>query len=283
MTSKLLKRMPAIIYGTAWKKERTTDLVMVAVREGFRGIDTACQPKHYREDLVGVALRNLFDEGIVNRDDMWIQTKFTPLDGQDISQPLPYDPKASLDEQIRQSLDKSIRNLGVDYLDSVILHSPLPTKEETLLAYRTLEELADQGKVRTLGISNIYDPTLLQWLINEARIKVGVVQNRWYEGNGWDWPIVDMCLANDIRYQSFWTLTGSPTLIAHRRIYKIRRKYVCTPEQAIYKLAQAWGITPLCGATSLGHIQEAINSTEIHHIKADIPKAIELQQMMRRP
>ncbi|EIW71809.1 hypothetical protein TREMEDRAFT_67967 [Tremella mesenterica DSM 1558] len=230
------------------KKERTTDLVMIAVREGFRGIDTACQPKHYREDLVGVALRNLFDEGIVNRDDMWIQTKFTPLDGQDISQPLPYDPKASLDEQIRQSLDKSIRNLGVDYLDSVILHSPLPTKEETLLAYRTLEELADQGKVRTLGISNIYDPTLLQWLINQARIKVGVVQNRWYEGNGWDWSIA-----------GFWII----------------------PENL--RLTFRWGITPLCGATSLGHIQEAINSTEIHHIKADIPKAIELQQMMRRP
>lgn len=53
------------MYGTAWKKERTSDLVVQAVRAGFRGIDTACQPKHYREDLVGEALLRLEKEGAV--------------------------------------------------------------------------------------------------------------------------------------------------------------------------------------------------------------------------
>jgi hypothetical protein len=46
-------RMPKMLYGTAWKKDHTVDLVVQAVLAGFRGIDTACQPKHYREDLVG--------------------------------------------------------------------------------------------------------------------------------------------------------------------------------------------------------------------------------------
>ena len=41
-------QMPRLIYGTAWKKEATTELVIRAVLNGFRGIDTACQPKHYR-------------------------------------------------------------------------------------------------------------------------------------------------------------------------------------------------------------------------------------------
>ena len=41
--------MPRLIYGTAWKKEATTPLVVTAVLAGFRGIDTACQPKHYHE------------------------------------------------------------------------------------------------------------------------------------------------------------------------------------------------------------------------------------------
>lgn len=40
--------MPKIVYGTAWKKERTADLVVKAVLAGFRGVDTACQPKHYQ-------------------------------------------------------------------------------------------------------------------------------------------------------------------------------------------------------------------------------------------
>ena len=41
-------QMPRLIYGTAWKKDATTQLVIQAVLNGFRGIDTACQPKHYR-------------------------------------------------------------------------------------------------------------------------------------------------------------------------------------------------------------------------------------------
>ena len=51
-------RIPAFLYGTAWKKEKTTNLVLQALKAGFAGIDTAAQPKHYREDLVGEALSN---------------------------------------------------------------------------------------------------------------------------------------------------------------------------------------------------------------------------------
>ena len=53
---------PSCADGTAWKKERTVELVITAVRSGFRAIDTACQPKHYREDLVGEALTRLAEE-----------------------------------------------------------------------------------------------------------------------------------------------------------------------------------------------------------------------------
>ncbi|HEX5670819.1 MAG TPA: hypothetical protein VFX66_04720, partial [Sulfuricurvum sp.] len=77
MTSQKVK-MPSLIYGTAWKKERTADLVVQAVLSGFRGIDTACQPKHYEEPLVGAAIRRLRDHSIL-REDLFIQTKFTPL------------------------------------------------------------------------------------------------------------------------------------------------------------------------------------------------------------
>lgn len=48
-----MKGFPAVFYGTAWKKEKTADLVELALRKGFRGIDTACQPKHYNEKGVG--------------------------------------------------------------------------------------------------------------------------------------------------------------------------------------------------------------------------------------
>ena len=66
-------KMPWIIYGTAWKKERTADLVVKAVQAGFKGIDTACQPKHYDEQLVGEALQRLKGNGI-KRETLFVQT-----------------------------------------------------------------------------------------------------------------------------------------------------------------------------------------------------------------
>ena len=49
----------AMLYGTAWKEEKTTSLVKQAITLGFRGIDTACQPRHYQEHLVGNALKEM--------------------------------------------------------------------------------------------------------------------------------------------------------------------------------------------------------------------------------
>src|SRR5688500_7826400 len=93
-------RMPRIIYGTAWKKERTGELVTKALQAGFRGIDTACQPKHYDEAGVGEGIVAGLGNGVV-RADLYLQTKFTSLDGQDPKR-IPYDPKAPLAAQVVQ-------------------------------------------------------------------------------------------------------------------------------------------------------------------------------------
>jgi len=271
--------MPKIIYGTAWKKERTTELVVEAVKAGFRGIDTACQPKHYREDLVGKALSSFFSTTPIRREDLFIQTKYTGIDGQDTSQPLPYDPKAPITEQVKQSVQRSIANLGVEYIDSVLLHSPLRTLEATLEAYRTLEEFHSQGLIRNLGISNIYDPRYLQLLIDRVRVPISVVQNRWYEGNGWDMEIVTICQNNNIRYQSFWTLTGSPSLVQQPIIAKLARERGMTPQQTIYKLCQTLGITPLCGSTTPAHVRAALEVEE-KDLSGDDPDVQELMRWM---
>lgn len=64
--------IPSFLYGTAWKKDRTTDLVHQAIGSGFRAVDTAGQPKHYREDLVGEAIRRAIGDGIVRREDLYV-------------------------------------------------------------------------------------------------------------------------------------------------------------------------------------------------------------------
>ena len=64
--------MPRMMYGTAWKKEQTAELVYKAIKAGFRAFDTAAQPKHYNEAGVGEGVRRAIHEGIVHRQDLWV-------------------------------------------------------------------------------------------------------------------------------------------------------------------------------------------------------------------
>jgi diketogulonate reductase-like aldo/keto reductase len=66
---------PSFLYGTAWKEDRTAALTELAIRSGFRGIDTANQRKHYFEAAVGEGLAAAYREGIVTRGDLFLQTK----------------------------------------------------------------------------------------------------------------------------------------------------------------------------------------------------------------
>lgn len=252
-----------IIYGTAWKKEMTTDLVVSAVLNGFKAIDTACQPKHYREDLVGNALQTLKEVHGIERDQLFIQTKFTSIDGQDRSKPLPYDPSATIPEQVRTSFEKSLANLRTAYIDSYLLHSPLRTIQQTLEAWRVLITLQDEGKIRTIGVSNTYDVGILKALGQERQVQV--VQNRWYEGNAWDQDVVRYCKTNGMVYQSFWTLTGSPLLMSHSSVLAISAASGMTPAQVLYGIVQTGGILPLSGTTNEVHMKEdvAVESSDL--------------------
>src|SRR5690242_2462077 len=94
--------IPDFLYGTAWKEDRTSRLTETALREGFRGIDTANQRRHYVEAGVGEALAAAYAAGIVSRDDVFLQTKYTYVPGQDHR--LPYDASAALSVQVEQSI-----------------------------------------------------------------------------------------------------------------------------------------------------------------------------------
>ncbi|KXN82707.1 NADPH-dependent conjugated polyketone reductase C2 [Leucoagaricus sp. SymC.cos] len=263
-----------IIYGTAWKKEQTTALVIAAVLKGFRAIDTACQPKHYREDLVGEALKELHEKHGIKREDLWLQTKFTPISGQDTSQPIPYSHSDSIPKQISSSFAKSLLNLRTTYLDSYILHSPFRSLDQTLEAWKTLSALQDEGKVKLIGVSNTYDIGVLATLCKVRKIQV--VQNRWFEGNEWDKRVFRFCREHDIMYQSFWTLSGSPSLLSHPSLITIAKASRCTPEQALLKIAQDAGVTPLSGTTSEIHMGEDLVVHRLPLVKDGLQKEHEV-------
>ena len=244
--------MPAILYGTAWKKERTAELVEQAVTLGFRGIDTACQPKHYDEPGVGRGLTACLERGLL-RSEVYLQSKFTPVSGQDPRR-VPYDVRANLEQQVRESFQASLRNLGTDYLDGLILHSPISPFERTLEVWRVFEGLVDEQRVASIGISNCYELGFLEALWNAARVKPAIVQNRFYAKTRFDREIRAYCRARGMRYQSFWTLTANPQLLEHPALVRIAEERSLTPAQVLLRCLIQVGITPLSGTTSERHM-----------------------------
>ena len=245
---------PGIIYGTAWKKADTARLVRTAIQRGFRGIDTACQPKHYDEAGVGAGVALCLNTALV-RADLYLQTKFTPVSGQDPAS-IPYDPAAPLPQQVHQSFAVSLRNLRTNYLDCLILHSPLASPRQTQEVWRAMESLAIGGDVRRLGISNCYSLEQLKALFDSARIKPAVVQNRLYADTGYDREIRTYCKKQRIIYQSFWTLTANPHVLVHATIAGLAKKYRRTPAQIFFRYLTQGGVVPLTGTRSEAHIRE---------------------------
>lgn len=129
----------------------------------------------------------------------YLTLRFTPIGGQDITKPIPYNASDPISQQITTSCQKSLANLRTTYLDSYLLHSPLPTIEQTLEAWHTLMKLQDEGKVRMIGLSNTYDVRILAALQKVRTVQV--VQNRWYEGNHWDEQVLNYCREHEIMYQ----------------------------------------------------------------------------------
>jgi len=244
----------SLLYGTAWKKERTTPLVSKALAAGFRGVDTACQPKHYQEDLVGDALFEAFSSGKLQREDVWIQTKYTSVNGQDPKR-IPYDSRKSRPEQVAESVQVSRKNLKVEVIDSLVLHSPERNLETTLLVWGAMETAVHDGYVRNLGISNCYNLSFLKKLYDAVSIKPIVVQNRFYADENWDREIRKFCLQKNITYQSFWTLTANPGVLRNSGFRTIAQKYQLTPPQLLYKFLVDIGCQPLSGTTT--HQEEA--------------------------
>lgn len=247
--------IPPILYGTAWKKEATAALVTVALRAGFRGIDTACQPRHYHEPGVGEGVAARLQAGDLSRVEIYLQTKYTPASGQD-PQTVPYDAWARPDEQVLQSCAVSLRNLRTDYLDALVLHSPICEATRMRQVWGAMESLVARGEVRRLGISNCYELGVLERLCDEARIAPVIVQNRFHAETSYDREIRAFCRTRGICYQSFWTLTANPRLLAAAPLLAIARRHHATPAQVLFRYLTQRGVTPLTGTNSPQHMRE---------------------------
>lgn len=266
--------VPNFMYGTAWKKEATTQLVELAVASGFTALDTANQRIHYQEALVGEALLALAKKGI-KRESLFVQTKFTSPDGQGGQQP--YDAAAAITEQVKQSFDSSLQHLHTDYLDSYVLHSPYSRRgldERDWEVWAAMESHYRTGQTKMIGVSNITAPQLKQ-LCEQVKVKPAMVQNRCYAQMGWDYHVREICRAQGIIYQGFSLLTANIKYINTQEVHDIARRLKAGPAQVIFRFAMQIGMLPLTGTTSEQHMKEDLTAERLEPLTVDEMQLIE--------
>jgi diketogulonate reductase-like aldo/keto reductase len=251
--------IPGFMYGTAWKKEATTRLVYEAVKAGFTAIDTANQLIHYDETRVGEALLRLREEGVA-RDGLFLQTKFTPVNGQDHR--TPYDVTASITTQVRQSFESSLAHLHTDYLDSYVLHGPYHRGglgPEDWEVWAAIESLYASGRTKLIGVSNV-SAGQLALLCDRAAHRPMVVQNRCYAAFGWDKAVRDLCRQHGIVYQGFSLLTANRDVFVDPAIRAMAETYGTGVAQVVFRFAMQIGMVPLTGTTNAQHMADDLRA-----------------------
>ena len=150
------KTIPQIGFGTSpLNDKQVAPLVVAALEAGYRHIDTAY--RYNNERGVGQGIR---DSGI-DREQLFVTTK---LDG----------PFQGNDRAIG-GLDESLRRLGLDYVDLLLIHWPLPQRDEYVSTWKTFEKLVAAGKARSIGLSN-FKPAHIARLLAESSIRPAVDQ-----------------------------------------------------------------------------------------------------------
>lgn len=266
--------LPTFIYGTAWKEDRSALLTELALRTGFRAVDTANQRKHYFEAGVGEGLAAAYGALSTTRDEVFLQTKFTYLRGQD--ERLPYDASASLAAQLTQSLASSLVHLKTDHVDSFMLHGPASHYSWTGAdseVWEAMRKERDAGRTRFLGVSNVGLHHLEQMKSTGQELPK-FVQNRCLARLGWDREVRKFCAGHNITYQGFSLLTANAEVLRHPPFIELARRLEVTPAQLVFAFSHAIGIVPLTGSTNPEHLGQDLASVDLT-VPPDLVRGIE--------
>jgi len=244
-----------VIYNTIDLKGDTDVLVGSALEVGLRSFDCANFPKRYREDLVGKAINEKIKKGLISRNTVYIQSKFTPAVLQTTD--CPYNVNASIYDQVISSVDRSLLNLKTEYLDALILHYPYPDFSDTMEAWLALEDLCRAQKIKYLGIANLSSLELFGKLYNQSTIKPSILQNPFILERSLNTYLLNLnCIAQDISYQVYGTLSQNAYLLN----YVINNyQHESTPQQYYLRALLQENFSLLVSTTSKTHMKGLID------------------------
>lgn len=264
--------IPRLIYGTSiHEPPHPQPDVLVALRHGYRGVDTASSRKFHSEIRDGEAIREATTttQDVVGRESLLIQTKYTSPYGHPRDQSTwPYHVEDSPSLRVLKSVARSVEDLQVDAIDVYFLHRPLDSLPETLEAWQTLEDIVRRGGVRYLGLCNVC-ASMLGQVWDRTSIKPLFVQNPFRkDGLGYDVEVVRYCQQKGIVYQIFGLFSPCNEELFDCEPVSTIMGLGATKHQALIRAlleaARAIGLT-LCilsGTTSERHMGENMAALE---------------------
>ncbi|KAL3782818.1 hypothetical protein ACHAWO_005731 [Cyclotella atomus] len=257
--------MGDIVYGAKSKGDDTARLVKEAIQSGFRHIATGGFHFEYNETGVGQG----WIESGVPRNELYLQTLFVSQSTENygvlnclLEAVCPPLSGMSIEEQVKLSVQSSLHNLQTDYIDSVLVHNfraKLQPYEETLRAWKVLEDYVDKGIIRHLGIVSVHDKEYLTKLHNDARIKPTIIQNRFHSNRSYDINLRPVFKELGFEQnQLFWILTGSAggKVRNNEVVTKLAIEKGVSNQVLLYSFTMQLGGTPLIGSKSLDHMKE---------------------------
>lgn len=277
-------KIPMIGLGT-WKSDpgEVYDAVIAAIKADYRHID--CAAIYGNEAEVGKALKKVIQDGIVKREDLWITSKLWN--------------DAHRAAHVKPALEKTLKDLQLDYLDLYLIHWPVALKHGTTFpkssgdfvsleeiplseTWAALEACAKQGLVRHLGVSN-FNSDKLKEIKQHAEIHPEMNQVELHPFLSQE-KLINYCQENGMHVTAYSPLGSrdrpdsskkddEPNLFGHQTIQKIAEKHGCSAPQVLISWAVHRGTVVIPKSTTPSHIRQNIESLDIELDESDM-KAI---------
>ena len=260
--------MGRLVFGTNKHFDKTATNVLQAIQDGgYTHVATCGRHANYNEEGSGSGIRQALEGSAVSsREDLFLQTCFVADTNPDYdktwSPGTPSDTTTfdlTISQQVRLSVESSLKNLNTTYLDAVLYHnlkSKLDPYEKIREAWSELEKFVDQGTIRYLGLTNIHDLDFLEKLYSDVRVKPTILQNRFHANRKFNLPLRSFIRQHNLRWQAFWILTGNGGTVGGPVAKDIAKKYKVTPQQVIFSFVLSLGATPMVGSATAQHLKQ---------------------------